>query len=52
MNAKLAEREIQDAEKMTRRSSRKILWLSLLLLFVIISIIIIIVLLLVPKDDK
>lgn len=53
MNAKLAENEIRDAEKMTRRSTRKIIWLSLILLFIIISIVVIVILLLNPGDkDK
>jgi t-SNARE complex subunit (syntaxin) len=52
LNANQAENEIRDAEKMTKSSSRKIFWLSMILLFVIISLIVIVVLLLMPGDKK
>lgn len=52
LNANQAENEIRDAEKMTKSTSRRIMWLSMFLLFIIISLIVIVVLLLLPGDKK
>jgi t-SNARE complex subunit (syntaxin) len=50
-NAYGAERAISDAEKDTRRTSRKICWLFLFVLFIVVSIIAVLVFILLPKSD-
>lgn len=51
-NALKAEKEIQEAEGMTRKISRKVWCIFALICFVVIAIVLIVVLLLIPDDKK
>jgi t-SNARE complex subunit (syntaxin) len=50
-NALGAENEINEAEKLTRRNTRKLLYIFLLVAFVVISIVVIMLMLFLPKSD-
>ena len=51
-NAIRAEKEITDAERISRRSSRKIFWLFIILCLLSVSIIMIVIFIFLPADDK
>lgn len=47
-----AEKEISEAEKISRRTNRRIFWLFIILCIIVVSIIVIIVLIFLPNSDN
>ena len=51
-NAVKAEKEIKDAEKMTRSVSRKIMWLVFIICFTVIAIVLVMLMIFLPKNKE
>ena len=51
-NAIKAENEINEAEKITRKTSRRVFWLFILVCFLVVSLILIIIFIFLPSDNK
>jgi t-SNARE complex subunit (syntaxin) len=51
-NVKAGEREIDEAERITRRNTKRLLWIFLLICFVVVSIVGVLLAILLPGDDN